>query len=155
MVIEHCRKKVVCCADCVEVAGEMEVDIFHRNNLCIAAACCAAFNTENRSEGRFAESNGNVFADAFKTVSKTNGGGGFAFACGGGGNCGYEDKFSVFAVGFSKELGIDLCFIFAVLFEIFFVNMCEFCNLGDRLHFASLGDLNIGFEFHWCHPPMK
>ena len=49
MVIDHCCKKVVCCADCVEVTCEVKVDIFHWNYLGISAACCTAFYTEYRS----------------------------------------------------------------------------------------------------------
>ena len=50
MVVDHCCKQVVCCTDCVEIACEMEVDVFHRYYLCVSAACCTALNAEYRSK---------------------------------------------------------------------------------------------------------
>ena len=50
VVVDHSGKKVICCSDCVEVTCEMQVDVFHRNDLCITAACGAALDAENRSE---------------------------------------------------------------------------------------------------------
>ena len=62
MVVDHCCQQVVGCADCVEVTGEMKVDILHGNYLCVSAACCPAFYTKYRSKGWLTKSNHNVFA---------------------------------------------------------------------------------------------
>ena len=45
MVVHHGSQKIVGCCNGMKVTGEMEVNIFHRNHLGIAAACSAALNT--------------------------------------------------------------------------------------------------------------
>ena len=97
MVIQHCGKKVVCCADSVEITGKVEVNILHRNYLRPSAACGAALYTENGAKGRLAQSNHNVFADTGKTVRKTDGGSCLSLTCGGGGHCRNKNKLAVFA----------------------------------------------------------
>ena len=49
MVVDHCCQQVVSCTNRMEVTGEMKVDILHRNNLCVSAACCSTFYSEYRS----------------------------------------------------------------------------------------------------------
>ena len=49
MVVDHCCQQVVSCTDCMEVTGEMKIDVLHRNNLCVSAACCSTFYSEYRS----------------------------------------------------------------------------------------------------------
>ena len=63
MVIEHGGEQVIRRTDGVKVAGEVQVDVFHRQNLGIAAACRAAFNTKHRTQRRLAQGNNRVFAD--------------------------------------------------------------------------------------------
>ena len=50
MVVEHCGKEVVCCADCMEISGEMEIDVLHGNDLSISAAGGTAFYAENGTQ---------------------------------------------------------------------------------------------------------
>ena len=49
MVIDHCRKQHVCRCNRMEITCKMQVDIFHRHNLGISAACRTAFDTKARS----------------------------------------------------------------------------------------------------------
>ena len=49
MVVEHRRKKVVGCADRMEVTGKVKVDVFHRDDLCITAAGRTALDAKDRS----------------------------------------------------------------------------------------------------------
>ena len=44
-VVHHGSQQVVCCCDGMEVTCKMQVDVFHRHYLCIAAASCTAFDT--------------------------------------------------------------------------------------------------------------
>ena len=48
-------EQVVGAADGVEVAGEVQVDVFHRHHLGIAAAGGAALDAEAGAEGRLAQ----------------------------------------------------------------------------------------------------
>ena len=49
VVVDHGCQQVVSCADGMEVTGKVQVNIFHRNYLCVSAAGCSTFHTENRS----------------------------------------------------------------------------------------------------------
>ena len=49
-VVNHGGQQVVGGADGVDITGEMQVDVLHRHDLCIAAAGCAALNAEHRSQ---------------------------------------------------------------------------------------------------------
>ena len=100
MIVEHCGKQIVCRTDSVEITGEMEIDIFHRNNLGISSACRTALDSENGSERRLTQSNNGVLAESSQTVGKTDGRCGFALACRGWCNCGYKNEFAVLFVGF-------------------------------------------------------
>ena len=62
VVVQHGGKQVVGRADGVEIAGEVQVDIFHRNYLCVSAACSAALNTKYRSQRWLAKGNHNFLA---------------------------------------------------------------------------------------------
>ena len=50
MVIEKSGKKIVAGGDGMGIAGEMQVDFLHRNNLRATAACTSAFDSEHRSQ---------------------------------------------------------------------------------------------------------
>src|SRR5690606_11339407 len=79
MVIDHRAEQVVRGSDGVEVTGEVEVDVFHRDYLGVTAASCAAFDTEAGAEARFAQADGRFLADAAEAVTQAYGGGGLAF----------------------------------------------------------------------------
>ena len=80
MVIQHGGKQVVCRADGVKVAGEMQVDVLHRHDLCIAAAGSAALDAEDRTERGFAQGCRHRFANAVQPVGKPDRRGGLALA---------------------------------------------------------------------------
>ena len=54
VVVQHRGQEVVRRGDGVEVTGEVQVDVFHRHDLGIAAAGRAAFHAEARAEAGFA-----------------------------------------------------------------------------------------------------
>ena len=95
MVIKHSGKKIVCRADSVEVTGKVEVDVLHRNNLCIATACSTTLDTENGAERRLAECYKNILADFSHTVGKTDCCCSLSLTCGGGVYCCYKNEFSI------------------------------------------------------------
>ena len=120
MVVDHCCKKVVCCADCMEVTCKMKVDIFHRNNLCIAAACCAAFYTCSC----------------------------FSLACRCRVDSCNKDQLAVLFVGFFQKIVVDFCFVLSVLLQIFVINTCFCSDLSNWFHFAFLCDFDVTLESH-------
>ena len=56
----------------MEVAGEVEVDILHRDDLRIAAAGRAALDAEDRAEGRLTQSDKDVLAELAHTVGQAD-----------------------------------------------------------------------------------
>ena len=62
----------------MEIAGKMQINIFHRYDLGITAACRPAFDAKTRAERRFAQANHRFFANVIKRIAKAYGGGGFA-----------------------------------------------------------------------------
>ena len=87
MGIKQSGKQIVCRANSVEVACEMQVDFFHGDYLGIAAACGAALDAEYRSQARLAQSDYRLLAQAGKGIAQADRRGGFAFACSGGVDC--------------------------------------------------------------------
>lgn len=82
VVLDQGCEQVVGRGDGVEVTGEMQVDVFHRDDLGIAATGCAALHAETRAERRFTQADHRVLADPVETVAKTDRCGRLAFACG-------------------------------------------------------------------------
>ena len=148
VVVEHGSDEVVGSADGVEVAGEVEVDVFHGNDLGISAAGRAAFDAEDRAEGRLTKSDDDVLADLSHAVREADGRGGLAFAGGSRVDGGDKDQLAVRFVGIVlEEFVVDFCFVVAVHFEIFLVDAGTLRDDADVFHFAFLGDLDIGLEF--------
>ena len=62
-VVKERGKEVVGSGDRMEVAGEVQIDRFHRQHLAVAAAGGAALHAEDRAERRFAQRKNGVAAD--------------------------------------------------------------------------------------------
>ena len=63
VIVEQRREQRVRARDRVEVAGEVEVDVLHRQHLRVAAARRAALHAEHRPEARLAHAEDRVHAD--------------------------------------------------------------------------------------------
>ena len=64
----------------MEIAGEMEVDILHRDDLGIAAAGRAALDPERGTERGLAQAQHRLLADKVQRIGETDRGGGLALA---------------------------------------------------------------------------
>ena len=106
VVVEYGCGEVVCQRDGVEVTGEVQVDVFHRQHLCVSAAGSTAFHAEDGAQGGFAQGkHGWVFASwdvpvfllcqLVDAVGQADARGCFAFAGWGGAHGGDEDELAV------------------------------------------------------------
>ena len=149
MVIEHSSQQVVGSTDGVEVTGEVQVDVLHGDDLCVAAAGSAALDAEHGAQGGLTQSDHNVLADLAHTVSQTNSGSGLALTGGGGVDSGNQNQL---AVGLVSQLGqdvvVNLSLVVAVLFQVLSVNTGGLSDLSDVLHLGFLCDLDISLECH-------
>ena len=64
VIVDERRQQVVSQRDRGEVAGEMQVDVFHRHDLRVAAAGGAALHAEHRAERGLAQADQRLLADA-------------------------------------------------------------------------------------------
>jgi len=60
--------------DGAEIAGEVQIDVFHRHDLGEASACRAALHAEDRPQARFAQADDGFLADLVQGVAEANGG---------------------------------------------------------------------------------
>ena len=145
MVVYHGGKQVVGGGDGVNVAGKVEVDFVHRNNLRAPAARSTAFDAETGAERGFAQREGNALFQALQGIGQTYGNGGFAFAGRGRGQGGNEDE------GAARRRGTERM---AAVWGRGCLGFGEACRSGDRAgghgaggEFGSLGARQFSLIF--------
>ena len=149
MVIEHRSQQVVGSADGVEVTGEVQVDVLHGDDLCVAAAGSAALDAEHGAEGRLTQSNHDVLADTTHGVSQTDGRGGLALTGGGGVDGGDQNQLAVGLVRHVlQDVVVNLGLVVAVLFQILLVHARGLGDLANVQHRGLLCDFDVRFESH-------
>ena len=127
----------------MEIAGEMEVDLFHRENLRVSAAGRTAFHAEAWTEGWLAKGYNGVFADLVESEGEAHRYGGLADTSLGCSDCGYQDELAVLCLGLVNQRNGYLCHIVAVLFDVFLVDADAFRDVGDLAHFYASCDFNV------------
>jgi hypothetical protein len=80
VVVDQRRQQVVRQGNRVEIAGEVQVDVFHRDHLRMAAARGPALHAEHRPQRGLAQRDHAALADAVQRVAQAHHGGGLALA---------------------------------------------------------------------------
>src|SRR5690606_23282660 len=116
VVIDQRGQQVVRDADRMEVTGEVEVDVLHRHNLCIAATSRTALHAEAGPQRGFAEADSRALANAVQAITQTHTRRRLPFTRRGRGDRGDQDQLSVGAI-FERldEVEGDLSLVGAVL----------------------------------------
>ena len=148
MVVEHGGKEVVRRADGMEVAGEVQVDVLHGDDLRVTAASGAALHAEHRTERRLAKREHGLLAQTREGVGETDGRGGLALTRRRGVDGGHEDELGL-ARHIAQRMDIDLRLVLAVVIELIFGKTDLLGNLGDMPHLRFLRDLDIRLVL--CH----
>ena len=73
VVVDGRCQKVVSRRNGVHVTGEMEVDVFHGQDLGITAAGSAAFDAKDRAERRFAQGDDGLMAHVIQGLCQADG----------------------------------------------------------------------------------
>ncbi len=147
VVVDHGGQQVVRRGDGVEVTGEVQVDVFHGNDLGIAAAGRTTLHAEAGAERGFAQRHHGLLADAVEAVAETHGGRRLAFAGRGGVDGGDEDELAVrlrlqaVDVG-ERHLGLGV----AIGNEVLLGDAEALADLHDRLHFRLAGNFDIALH---------
>ena len=146
-VIHHGGDEVVGGGDGVHVAGEMQVDVLHRDDLRITAACRAAFYAEHRSERRLAQGKARIIAFQTQGIRQTDGNRGLSLARRRRVDGGHQHELALLRKLLQGEI-IHLCLILSVRLQQVRRNAERIGNLCDGLHRAGLGNLDIGKHEH-------
>ena len=143
-VVDKRTEQVVRRSYSVHIACKMEIYVLHRDYLCVSAACCAALDTENRSERRLSQGENGVFADNVHRFMQTYRNSGLALTCGSGvDSCDeYQLAIRLILSLLIKTLG-EFSLIVTVWLILLLGNTQFLCDLGDLQHFSLLGYLNI------------
>ncbi len=166
--VQHARidgggKQVVCGADGVNVAGQMEIEIFHRHDLRITAAGGATFDSKCRTHRGLANAGDDVlFQMRTERLRETNRRGRFTFAEGSWRDCSNVDVLTLLAfLEAIAHFEVNFGFVGTVQFEFFCFETDFFRNLKNRFHLARLRDFNVAWywvfdlDCHlWLSPPV-
>ena len=82
VVVEQSGEQIVRRGDGMKIAGEVQIDIFHRHDLRVAAAGGTALDAERRAQRRLADAQHRLLADVIERVGQSHRGRGLALACG-------------------------------------------------------------------------
>ena len=132
MVVEHGCQQVVGSADGVEVAGKVQVDVLHGDNLGPTATGGTALNAKDWAERRLAQGHGALNAAMTQTVGQTDGRGGLTLAGGRGVDSGHEDKLGLVISWLIEQGIVDLCLVKAVRNQMLNVDAGVLGHLGNR-----------------------
>ena len=70
MIVQHCSEQVVRSGDGVEIASEVQIDVFHGHGLGAAAARGTALHSEARAQRRLAQADRDLAADPRQPVAQ-------------------------------------------------------------------------------------
>ena len=141
-VVDHGGQQVVGGADGVDVAGKVQVDVFHRHDLRIAAAGRAALDAEHRAQRRLAQAQHRLFAQGVHGVGQADARRGLALAGRRRADGCHQDQLALRAV-FLGQAVVDLGFVVAVGDNVLPLQAQTGCDLGDGLHFGGLGNFDV------------
>ena len=126
----------------MNIAGKVQVDIFHGHNLGVTAARSAALYTEHGPKGGLTQAEHRLFTHGVQGVRQANTGGGFALASRGGADGGHQDQLAVWAVTVD-QLVVDLGFVTAIRNQILVRKAQFFSYFGNGQHFGCLCNYNV------------
>ena len=145
VVVEHSGEQVVGSTDGVEVAGEVQVDVLHGDDLGIAAARSATLDAKHGAQRRLTQAEHGALADLAQCIMQANRRGGLALASRRGVDGRHEDKLclhGLILVGMDVDLGLVVTIGLAR-------RPVDTSLLGyflDRQHRCFLCDLDIGLR---------
>src|SRR5207248_2808698 len=124
-----------------------QIDIFHRDDLRIAAARRTALHSEARPKRWLAQTDHRLAADTVEAIAQADGGGRLALAGGGRIDGGDEDEPAVLFVGEPVDIiETDLRLGMAIGNEAVGRNAQFLADLDDRFHLGGTGDLDVALD---------
>ncbi len=144
-VIVDCRREqVVGGGDRVEVTGEVEVQLVHRDDLRIAAAGSSALDAEARSQGRLAQGEDCVLSDRGERIGKTDADRSLPFACRRRVDGRHQNQMSVLTGADRIEIVLgELCLVSSVELQVLLRDVDGRCDVLDRALYRILRNFDI------------
>ena len=145
VAVDHGGEQVVGRADGVDVAGEVQVEVLHREELRVAAAGGAALDAEDRAEGGLAQGEHRVHADGVHRLGEADGGDRLALAQRRRRDGRDVDDLAVGLVLEAVEDGhvVDLGLVATVELQLVLEDAGLLGDRLDGLHGGGLGDLDV------------
>ncbi|GFZ51903.1 hypothetical protein JCM24511_09672 [Saitozyma sp. JCM 24511] len=143
--VDGSGEQVVGRGDSVDVAGEMEVELGHRDDLRVATTGGAALDAERRALGRLTNTGNGVLLEVrAKSLSETDGGGRLALAKRRRGDTRHDDVLSVeLVLEPVEDRKLDLCLESSVALELVGLDSHLLGDGRNELGLLRDGDLNV------------
>ena len=138
VVLDQCGQEVVRRCHCVDITGEMQIDVPHRIYLGVTSSGGSALDSEGGAQRGLPEGSDHVLPDFLQTLDESDGGDGLTLSRGGGGDGGHEHELGLLALVVLVLEGLhrDLRHILSVRVEVVLVDPDAGSNLFDRLNFG-------------------
>ena len=146
-VVYHGAQQIVCCSYCMKISREVQIYVFHWQNLRISATCSAPFDSENGTQRRLSQCQTCVCAHKIQTVCQSYGNSCFSFSCRGRIYCRNQNQFGVF---FRRRFCRNFCFVVSVQFQLSFFDAYFCSNICYFFQFAFSCNFNIRHAFSSC-----
>ena len=143
VVVQHGGQEVVGRADGVEVAGEVQVDVLHGNDLGVSAACSAALHAEHGAQAGLAQRDDHVLALASQRVGQAHRRGGLALAGGRRVDGRHQDELAGRVLLVGEQVVVHLRLVRTVQLEIRLRHARLLGDRADVLGFRRLGNFNV------------
>ena len=122
----------------------MQINVFHRHDLCVPTAGGTALHPKDRAQRWFTQADHRALADRPQAIAKTNTGCRFAFTRWGRTDRGHQDQLGIWINRERIEIvERDLGLVAAVGFDKFIRYPKARGDFGDALHGCCLGDVDI------------
>src|SRR6185369_7448773 len=149
MIVEHRGQQVVRGRDRVHVAGEVQIDIFHRRDLGMAAARPASLHAEHGAERGLADRHDRALAEAPEPVGQPDRRRRLSFARRGRRHRRHEDEGSVgTAADTIDDVPPDLRLVASVRLEVTAVQSKRLADRLDRLELHGACDVDVLFAHY-------
>src|ERR1700724_727969 len=150
--IDHSRQQVVRCLDGVNVAGEMQVDLLHRDDLGHAAPGAATLDAEERPRRRLPQAEGDVGSNSSEPLRQADRARRLSLPRPGRGDRGDDDQTTVRpALEAFQGIEADLRLVRSVGDQLRLPQPELLADLHDRAEAALLGDVERpGGLAHGC-----
>ena len=130
----------------MEVAGEMQVDLVHRQHLRIAASACAPFHSEAWTERWLSQYDSSFFPDFIQTECKTDADCGFSDSGLGRADGGDENEVGLLGFLIVNTRKWNFGHVVSVRFQFVFIHTQFLGNFFNSLKISAVGYFNVGLH---------